>query len=213
MPQSSIRPLLNAIEKPIAIFLKGQGFRKKGRSFNREAEKGIIQVVNLQSGTFPIGKYEIAGFRESFYGKFTVNLGVAIDEIWRVSYSKLVIKGIWQEYDCTIRTRLSELLYGRDQWWKITNDTEAVAHEITLGLSDKALPWFNQFDCREKILKNYTTEMAQRADLDKALIVFFQDRPKGIKMLQEYCTGQMHLNTGHQHYVYELAESLGVKLT
>ena len=84
MPQNSIRPLLNAIEKPIAIFLKEQGFRKKGRTFNRETKKGIIQVINFQSGTFPIGNYEIPGFRESLYGKFTVNLGVAIVEIWRV---------------------------------------------------------------------------------------------------------------------------------
>ena len=213
MSQNSIRPLLNAIEKPIAIFLKEQGFRKKGRTFNRETEKGIIQVIHLQSGTFPIGNYEIPGFRESLYGKFTVNLGVAIDEIWRVSYPKFVKKDIWKEYDCTIRTRLSELLYGRDKWWEITNESQTTAQEITDGLSSKALPWFKRFESREKIVKNYTTKMALRADLDKALIVFFQDRLKGIEMMKEYCTARTPLNPGHKNYVYKLAASLGVNLT
>ena len=166
MSKSSIKPLFDKIEKPIAIYLKGQGFVKKGRTFNRETEKGIIQVVNLQSGSYPIGDYVIPGIRESYYGKFTVNLGIGIDEVWRAGYPKNPIGPVWHEYHCTIRTRLGILLYSNDHWW----------------------------------------------NLDKALIIFFQDRDKGIHLLQKYYDQRHWNNPSHKEYVYELTESIGVKL-
>src|SRR5258706_8566516 len=186
MSKSSIRPLLDKIEKPVAVYLKDQGFVKKGRTFNRETEKGIIQVVNLQSGSFPIGDYIIPGIRESNYGRFTVNLGIGVEEVWRVGYPYTPIGPVCHEYHCTIRTRLGDLLYSNDHWWDITNEAIETSLEIIDGLDGKALPWFKLFENRKKICKNFTSKMALRANLDKALIIFFQDKDRGIQLLQKY---------------------------
>jgi hypothetical protein len=70
---------LDDIQKALTAFLKPLGFKKKGRSYNRHVSDGLVQVVNLQMGQFPIGDYVIPGLRESHYGRFTVNLGVALE--------------------------------------------------------------------------------------------------------------------------------------
>ena len=76
---------LDSIQKEIFLFLKPLGFKKKGRTFNRQTENGIYQVINIQSGRYEFGdKYVIPGFRENFYGKFTVNLGVMVKEIYEL---------------------------------------------------------------------------------------------------------------------------------
>lgn len=215
MSNSSIRPLLDKIEKPRAIYLKDHGFVKKGRTFNRETEKGITQVINLQSGSFPIGDYVIPGFRESYYGKFTVNLGIAIEEVWKLEHPYKQVERedlFWQESECTIRTRLAHLMYSKDHWWEITSDTVKVSGEIIDGLNNKALSWLKLFENRKKICKNFTSKIALRANLDKALIIFFQDKDNGIQLLQKYYDRRYWNNLSHKEYVYELAESMGVKL-
>lgn len=209
---SSIRPLLDKIERPIAKFLKDQGFEKRGRTFNREAEKGIIQVVNLQSGSYPIGNYVVPGIRESFYCRFAVNLGVGIEELWNASYPNSPIGSIWQDYNCTIRTRLGVLLHAMDHWWTISEEVTTTSNEIIDGLTTTAFPWFSLFDSRENIDINYTSAMAPAADLHKAVIAFFQDRNKGSELLQTYYDLPHPGHAAHKEYVYKLAESLGVKL-
>jgi Domain of unknown function (DUF4304) len=208
----SVKLVLNQIEQPIAIFLKTEGFRKNGRTFNRETEKGIIQVINLQSGLFPVGEnYTIPGFRESKYGQFTVNLGIGVDEIQKLTSPKAPIKSIWKEYDCTIRIRLASLLYSKDHWWDITKKSEKTASDIIEGLKKKGLPWLNMFDSRKKICENFTTELALRADLDVALITFYLDKEKGVLQLQDYYDRQGS-NLGHKNYVADIATSMGVIL-
>jgi len=72
---------LDDIQKALTGFLKPVGFKKKGRTYNRHVGDGLVQVVNLQMGQFPIGDYVIPGLRESHYGRFTVNLGVALQAV------------------------------------------------------------------------------------------------------------------------------------
>jgi hypothetical protein len=66
---------LDDIQKALTGFLKPVGFKKKGRTYNRQVGDSLVQVVNLQMGQFPIGDYAIPGLRESHHGRFTVNLG------------------------------------------------------------------------------------------------------------------------------------------
>ncbi|HEX8313789.1 MAG TPA: DUF4304 domain-containing protein, partial [Flavisolibacter sp.] len=125
----SIKPALDRIERPVAKYLKGQGFEKKGRTYNRIVEQDLVQVINFQSGTFPIGQYEIPGIRESKYGTFTINFGVAIPEVYHVTSPKFPIPLFWKEYQCQIRERLGVLLYKKDHWWTITDDSENISKE------------------------------------------------------------------------------------
>jgi hypothetical protein len=55
------------IENSVFQNLKPLDFKKKGRTFNREAERGIYQVINFQSGQFPIGSQNvIPGLNENY---------------------------------------------------------------------------------------------------------------------------------------------------
>lgn len=204
---------LDNIQKEIFLFLKPLGFKKKGRTFNRQTEDGIYQVINIQSGRYEFGdKYVIPGFRENFYGKFTVNLGVMVKEIYELqSHNKP--KEIYQEYDCQIRERLSNLTIKQDHWWTILDDNNKIATEVIDGLSSHGLDWLDNFENRDKICENLGIYEggSPRAKLDVALIELHRDRTKAEKLFQEYYD-HIKIKNGHKEYVKDLADELGVKL-
>jgi len=146
---------LNEIQKEVHQYLKPLGFKKSGRTFNRQTEDGVWQVINFQSGQFPIGEnYEIPGFRESFYGKFTVNMGIIINELYKIQI-KGKEKSFYQDYDCQIRTRLPQLIWQNDYWWNINSETAKTSEQIIEGLNQKGISWLDMFETREKICKNW----------------------------------------------------------
>ena len=75
-------------------------------------------------GLYPIGNYEIPGFRENLYGKFVVNLGIFLPCVWQIETEKIMMKKVVQEYFCQIRDRLGKLVEGRDIWWSLDNSPE-----------------------------------------------------------------------------------------
>lgn len=204
---------LNQIQKEVHQYLKPLGFKKRGRTFNRQTENGIWQVINFQSGQFPVGEnYEIPGIRESFYGKFTVNMGVIVKELYEIRI-KGEEKTFYQEYDCQIRTRLSQLTLGNDYWWDITGNSKDISDQIIEGLNDKGISWLDLFETREKICLNWDNieGSSNTAKLDVALIIFQTDKKKGVELIQEYFDGT-DSHKGHKEYVKELANELGIKL-
>lgn len=205
---------LNQIQKEVHQYLKPLGFKKRGRTFNRQTENGVWQVINFQSGQFPVGEnYVIPGIRESFYGKFTVNMGVIVKELYDIQ-TKGKEKVFYQEYDCQIRTRLSNLVFENDFWWNITKENRQVSNEIIDGLNNKGLSWLDMYETREKICLNWgnTKESSNRAKLDVALIILQTEKLKGEKLIQEYFDG-IYSHKGHKEYVKELANELGIELT
>jgi hypothetical protein len=210
--KEEMKKYLDAIQAEIFSFLKPLGFKKKGRTFNRETETGIYQVINLQSGRYEFGDtYVIPGLRENFYGKFTVNLGISIKELYELgNHNKPT--NFYHEYDCQIRDRLPHLTMQKDFWWTISSNTKGTANEIIEGLSSQGLNWLDAFDNREKICKTWGTDVAHgpRAKLDVALITFKVDKEKGEKLIQAYYDNIDH--KGHKEYVTELSKRLGLKL-
>lgn len=203
---------LDEIQKELYHFLKQLGFKKKGRTFNRETEKGIYQIINIQSGQFPlIENYVIKGLRENLYGKFTINLGVCIEDLYQIQYPGQ-LKSFYQDYDCPIRLRLSNLMLENDYWWPI-NDPLKSANEIIIGLTEKGLPWFEQFQNREKIIANWGNVKwsSNIAKLDVALIVFSKDRKLGAEMFRKYYHA-ITKHQGHKESVKNLANKLGISL-
>lgn len=204
---------LNQIQKEVHQYLKPLGFKKRGRTFNRQTENGIWQVINFQSGQFPVGEnYEIPGIRESFYGKFTVNMGVIVKELYEIRI-KGKEKNFYQEYDCQIRTRLPQLILENDYWWNITDKSKDISDQIIEGLNDKGISWLDLFETREKICLNWGNieGSSNTAKLDVALITFQTDKKKGAKLIQEYFDG-IDSHKGHKEYVKELANGLGIEL-
>ncbi|MCB1025972.1 MAG: DUF4304 domain-containing protein [Acidobacteria bacterium] len=206
--------ILNEIQKIVFHDIKPFGFKMKGRTFNREVEKGIFHVINFQSGQFEIGqKYDNPLFKTDYYGEFTVNLGVCIEELNEIKFGKL--KPFYQDYDCTIRTRLGQLLYDKDFWWKIEGNSLTTARTISDGILQNAMSWFQKFETRDDICKNHGTDRyssSNRAKLDIALIVLRKDREKGVEMFLNYLNDLEENMTHHKNYILELATSLGISV-
>jgi hypothetical protein len=203
---------LDQIQAKVNAFLKPRGFKKKGRTFNREAsEPGIFQVIHFQSGHFPIGDYVIPGFRENLYGKFTVNMGVLLKELYELeTYHKPT--NFYQEMHCRARTRLPVLLQGKDFCWDLDQDLDAIADEIVDGLNSVGFEYFMLYDTRAKFCENFGKyrDATPRAKLDVALVVLHQDRQKGERLVQEYYS--QITQKGHKDYVERLCAPLNIPL-
>jgi hypothetical protein len=204
---------LDTIQKSVFRFLKPLGFKKKGRTFNRQTENGVYQVINFQSGQFPlVDNYVIPGLRENYYGKFTINLGVSVYELDEINFPNKP-KIFYQEYECQIRTRLPHLTIEQDYWWPISDVTEEIVKNLIEGLNEKGIPWLDTFETREKICRNWGVVKGSslRAKLDVALIIFQTNKEKGTQLIQEYYN-KIENHKPHKGYVKELAEKLGIKL-
>ena len=218
-PEQSLLPnfktLLDEVEKKVFATQKTIGFKKKGRTFNRETEKGIFQVINFQSGQYPIGQnYEVPGLRENLYGKFTINLGVCVASLYKFQ-SPTENKTFYKEYDCQIRTRLCNLTKEQDYWWTINNNVDDIAKEINEGLATAGRDWFAGVETKDKIIINFGNvpyTSTPRAKLDVALLVWFDDKEKGSVLFNEYLNSIPKSKNGHKEYVEELVKEIGIKV-
>src|SRR4051812_44692039 len=107
MPKSEFVKNLDIVQAKVNAFLKPFGFRKKGRTHNRTTAGGLVHALEFQMGAYPIGEeYVLPGVRESYYGRFTMNLGVLLPCIFEIEEQRPVPPFVSEAY-CTIRTRLS----------------------------------------------------------------------------------------------------------
>lgn len=196
--------------------LKLNGYKKSGRTFNKQAEDGLVQVINFQSGQYPIGNYIIPGFRESFYGLFTVNLGIYIPEIVELEERLKPSKNVIQEYDCHIRTRLSNLISNEDYWWKISEDSKGLCSIIIEQLQKHAFVFFDELSSREKIMNNLALyikkyHVMSRNYLDIGLIHY---KLGSMAQAEEYFNRHYSETDVHSHkkYVIDLSEKLGIMI-
>src|SRR5205814_2264561 len=96
--------------------LKKAGFARAGRTWNRRRsverlEK--IDVVNLQGSLWNHGER----------GSFTVNLGVLLPEVYVMYWDKDPPKVV-KEWQSQVRTRLGQLVDGRDTWYDLGPDVD-----------------------------------------------------------------------------------------
>jgi hypothetical protein len=205
---------LDEVQTGITHILKPLGFKRKGRVFNRSKEKGLVQVIALQNGPFEIG--EGAFGQPSFYGKFTVNLGVHVKEAWDRMYGNLLPRQILRDPDCAIRSRLSWLDAGKDYWWSLDESAETLIDEVGGLLLAVGISFLDRFDTREKIIADFdptkntkgTYWPADRMDI--AMILLARgDKGSAKRLLTEQVQTSQHL-PNHQAYVRELAAKLGL---
>lgn len=206
---------LDQIENTLYLKLKPLGFSKAGRTFNRRLDNGIIQVINFQSGQHQVGiDHNMPGMRESFYGKFVVNLGVCVESLYKLQYPDEK-KKYYKEYECQIRQRLGRLLNKGDYWWVMTNSNEKITAEILSGLEIDGARWFSGVETTEKIIENIGRPpyvSSPRAMLDRALIVWFENKFEGSNLFRKYFKSIDASLVGHKQHVENLASSLGIEL-
>lgn len=107
MVKSELAKKVEQIHSRAYEILKGRGYRKRGRTFNRVVDSALVHVINFQMGR---------SF-QALHGRFAVNLGVFIPEVHMTITGQDTPKFI-QEHDCEIRQRLGCLMTpsGEDVW-------------------------------------------------------------------------------------------------
>ena len=145
MPKSAYVVALDKIQLAMTAFLQPLGFKKSGRTYNRAAGDDLVHVVGFQMGEYPIGEYVIPGIRESFYGRFTVNLGIMLPAVKDVEHPS-TRKAFVQDYHCEIRSRLGSLTFaGEDVWWDLDHMVTETGVAIVNAMHQSGIPFLDRF--------------------------------------------------------------------
>jgi hypothetical protein len=152
MPTKSNEVLaVDAIQNGVRSWLRQEGFRVRGRTFNRRTAAGFTQVIGFQMGSFdpPGTTYFPGSFRENVYGLWTVNLGVYVPEVAKLTGGRGP-GSVVQDYHSCIRSRLGHLGPERsDLWWPLSPVGDLIA-EVHYRLEAHALPFLASFESRER---------------------------------------------------------------
>lgn len=208
---------LNAIQRQVYSFVMPLGFRKAGRYFSRPTSGGLTHVIGFQMGQYPIGDYVIPSLRESFYGKFTVNLGVYLPCIPLFEHGKNPPKNI-KEYDCQIRERLGSLAFAEDKWWDLPGD-ETLPTALVSLLDQYGLPFLERFTTYHDVVHCHIQHGTHssitnrgRSALEASLILLHLGRPADSFRLFE----EVQAFAGHKpflEYATALYERISKELT
>jgi hypothetical protein len=205
MAKSELAKKVDQIQSQAHKLLKGLDYRKKGRTFNRILDSGLVHVINFQMGQ---------SF-QALYGCFAVNLGVFIPEVHTTITGQDTPKFI-QEYDCEIRQRLGCLLTpsGEDIWWDLTLDTEELSAAVLDSLTEHGLPYLGRFLARDSIIQEWKVHgrnigLPPRAGLSIAIVLASQGQVDQAKHLLQ----QEHKCARNKHYsalVKDIALRMGI---
>jgi hypothetical protein len=213
--KSELVETVDRLQVKLRAFLKDQGFRARGRTFNRKTSDGLIQVIQIQMGSFdPPGTTYIPGLRQNLYGKFTINLGVYVPEVAEYYVSGAAGPFI-QEIRCCLRARLGTLGPEKaDVWWAIRQDDE-LDREIKLRLERDALSFFKQFGTRDAILaelQGMTTPPFAASGPPRIICAIILAKRGLTTEARSLLASQARetRNPGHPAYVRALAERLGL---
>lgn len=156
--------------------MKRRKFLVRGRTYNRQTADELTHVLNFQMGRFdPPGTVHIPWFRENYYGKFTVNVGVFVPEVHIVKWGEKP-KFVGESY-CCIRERLGSLGPEHvDIWWNLQRDNklvESLGDELRSRIENDAFPFLARFETRDALLKELLDPAAKqpRARVDCAIIL------------------------------------------
>lgn len=205
--------------------LKEAGFRKRRHIFNRETEPGFVQVLGFQMGPHEPGpQFELPPIKVNLYGKFTINLGIYIEEVHTRLLGTRVASFI-PEYVCEIRCRLPELM-PEDEWpvtnkgagwWSLDEPPERTAIELRDLVARYALPFFETLKDRDSVIELWHREpqneaLPGRAPLSIAVILFQRGDREGAERLMRDYVREGFSTPGHGEFVREVAESMGISL-
>jgi len=151
MIKSDFAKQMDQIQTALRPLLKREGYRVRGRTFNRTTPDGLVQVIALQMGSFdPPGTTYIPGLRDNLYGKFAVNLGVYVPEVAQY-HEGGEARAFVQEYNCCVRARLRTTEPVKDIWWMV-RATDDVTSDVANELRNQGFSFLERFESRDKIL-------------------------------------------------------------
>ena len=206
---------LDKILQSIFKALKPLGFIRKDRLFNRRTSEGLLEVIHFQTiHAPPGGKDDLPGFRPYNFGKFTVNLGIWIPELFDETFPGQR-KKMYEPFDCSLRILLSKLTRGDEYWWSLDEKASTLSQEILEALKGPGRQWLNQLNTYQKIEANWVAlaesqQLVRRAKLDVALMKILRNEEDGKDLFREYF--QQKHPEGHRQYLLFLAQKYGVEL-
>lgn len=155
-----IKKVLDEIEAAVYAHLKPLGFRKFGRTLHRFVSGDISQVVSFQVYRNMMEPSD----------KFCVNLGIRIPECAACTFHPVNDKKYYSEASCTLRSRLGMVSGGREVWFSITENSDAITKRIIEELDRYVLPVFDVLCSREAILSK-RPDYPQMDTMNRHLIV------------------------------------------
>jgi hypothetical protein len=198
------------VQRSVTALLRPFGFKKGGRTYNRIFDSGIVHVVSFQMGEYPIGDYVIPGLRESFYGKFAVNLGVYLPCVFEIEGHSRP-KRMHHDYHCEIRDRLGSLAHGGDDvWWDLSEPVELTEPYICDVLERIGLPFLSQFESYDDVLtyfnlfRKFPFHNQGRSALSAAIISYHLGRRSDAEDLLEAAIQHARNHPGFRSHVKEL---------
>jgi len=174
-------------------------------------------VVGFQMGAkFPPGAEPIPRLRPDLYGRFTVNLGVAVREAWEQSmrFDKS-FPAFVNDYDCQIRERLGQVLGERhDVWWPLDGEPADTAAVISEALTGLGLAWLTARGTRRAILEAWECggldALPTPTALPIVMILRHLDRPDDAADVLRSYYDTITDHRPHRRHVYEVARSLHI---
>ncbi|MBI9049577.1 MAG: DUF4304 domain-containing protein [Anaerolineaceae bacterium] len=198
------------IQTHVHNYLKGLGFRKRNRTFNKVHDSGLVHVINFQLGKS----------WSSLNGFFTVNIGVFIPEVHGVITGHEVPKFI-SEYDCEIRERLGSLMNQsrierwmnrtrKDIWWNLALNVDDLSETVLDTIQKHGLPYLDQFLTLDNIIKKWKKHgqsigLPPRAGLSIAIMLASQGDMNQAKQIL-----QKEYDKPYSLFVNEIAQKIGI---
>lgn len=140
--------LKKLISETLTPILKPLGFKKNGNNYYRDIGN-TIQCINLQQSRW----------NSSESKDITLNIGLIQKNIFKQNTNRELPK-FPKEYECQIRSRISDLKSGKDHWYELTNNTDyfVLVNEINNDLLDYAIPFFKKYENFDNWLDFSTVE-------------------------------------------------------
>ena len=204
---------MDEFQLALTPLLRHDGFRKRGRTYNRTTPDGLVQVVSLQMGAFdPPGTLHIKGLRENLHGLFTVNLGVYVPEL--AERRGRAARDWVKDYDCAIRQRLGSLLSEQvDEWWPISSSPDLV-REVWRALSEVGIPFLDSFGSRDGILRMWdgVSENLSGGEPPRIVLAVIQLERGNREEARRLLAAQARESdvAAHTEYVHRFAATLGL---
>ena len=195
---------LDEIANFIWLELRTLKYRKSKRLFNRIQPDGIVHVIDFQMGQS----------WSTLYGKFTVELGIFIPEVYAAFWEKPMPKFITSP-NCEERERLGHLGKSKkDIWWDLSDDEKTTESEVLDFLLKYGEQYFSQFSSREKFLAQWEQErrqksLSERKKLIMAIILASAGEKKRANELLEIEFGGQY-KTAFLEYAQNVARNLGM---
>lgn len=199
----------------VAPGLRNAGFRRRRHAFNRPVQPGLVHVIDFQMGSFgPPGSAEILPWRPDLYGRYTINLGVYVDEVAH-ALGPGRREGFVPEYACEIRARIGQLAARPpvDLWLALDRPADVLAGEAAPLVFDTALAFLDGLADRTSILGAWqrgalNAVMTPRAPLAIAVILDQLGETEAARTITRAYLARDDHAPGHRAWAEEQARRL-----